>query len=590
MAVGYFLKILTINLTKKMALSIADIKTRLTERKKKQTINAAIYHQNRVKFHALTSLQNTQCQTLALNDFLGWVKQLLPNDKYAIFKQLFRFPVKTNELTGICFDKLSRIFDGRNPAFNYQFMNTEERDDWEYYRQDVLNEPEVWETMGWEHFKTEINSVLIVDMPTEPSGDKYPQPYFYFLTINNVIDYEVNAKSGNMDYIIFKQPNNTLAVIDELSYRVYKYKDAKIGEELVNNPHGLGYCPARFFWNEPIDLERPDVKKSALTKQLESLDWFLFFHLSKRHLDMYGAYPIYSGYAQNCDYVNEETGETCDGGFLRDKLGKYIYDSAGLLCKCPKCSDKRINGVGSFVEIPIPDENQVDLRNPVQMLTADVSSLKYNVDEETRLKENIIKAVVGEETEILNNQALNETQVQANYESQSQILQRVKRGFEEAQKFVDETICRLRYKDKFVSAKISYGTDFFMQSAEELRARYKTAKESGATEAELDALQNQIIESEYRNNPMQLQRMIILADLEPMRHFTHAEAIGLYDKQLISAEELQTKLHFSEYVRRFERENTNVLEFAVTLPYEKKIQIIKNTFRNYANENTGRTK
>ena len=288
---------------------------------------------------------------LPTTDFLAWVQNLIPHDKFKTFKTLFRYPVRTNEVTGICFDKLSRIFDGRNPAFNYQFQNTEQRDDWEYYRQDVLKEPEIWSTKGWEFFKTEINSVLIVDLPAEQNpADRYPTPYFYWLPIESVITFEANRTTGVMDWIIFRQPDKRIAVIDDERYRVFAEDDGgNIGELLVDNPHDLRYCPARFFWNEPMNLRDPDVKQSPLTKELEALDWFLFFHISKRHLDMYGAYPIYSGYEQSCDFTNAENGDYCDGGFLKDKQGYYRLDQAGLLMRCPKCGDKRITGAGSFV-------------------------------------------------------------------------------------------------------------------------------------------------------------------------------------------------------------------------------------------------
>ncbi|TLN29081.1 hypothetical protein FED22_19020, partial [Acinetobacter baumannii] len=208
--------------------------------------------------------------------------------------------------------------------------------------------------------------------------------------------------------------------------------------------------------NEPLSLSEPDVKQSPLTKQLEALDWFLFYHISKRHLDLYGAYPIYSGYEQSCDFSNGENGDYCDGGFLKDKQGFYRLDAAGLLMRCPKCGDSRINGVGSFVEIPIPDgDKQPDLRNPVQMLTVDRGSLDYNVEEENRLKNDIITSVVGTNEEITTRDALNEQQIQANFESQSTVLNRVKKGFEAAQQFVDETVCRLRYGGLFVSAKVN---------------------------------------------------------------------------------------------------------------------------------------
>jgi hypothetical protein len=508
-----------------------------------------------------------------------------------MFKTLFRYPVKTNEVTGICFDKLSRIFDGRNPAFNYQFMNSDQRDDWEYYRQDVLHEPEVWSNKGWEFFQTEINSVLIVDMPTEQNpGDKYPAPYFYWLPIASVIDYRANPTTGLMDWIIFRQDDKRIAVIDNEQYRIFREADnGNIGELLVENPHDLGYCPARFFWTEPLSLKEPDIKQSPLTKQLEALDWFLFYHISKRHLDLYGAYPIYSGYEQSCDFSNAENGDYCDGGFLKDKQGFYRLDAAGLLQRCPKCGESRINGVGSFVEIPIPDgDKQPDLRNPVQMLTVDRGSLEYNVEEEERLKNNIITSVVGTNEEVTTRDALNEQQVLANFESQSTILNRVKKGFEAAQQFVDETVCRLRYGGLFVSAKVNYGTEFYLSNATELRERYSKAKESGASEAELDALQNQILETEYRNNPTQLQRMLILAELEPYRHLTRNEVLDLYSKQIISESDMRVKLNFSTFVRRFEREFLNILEFGYNMPFNRKIEFITNKLNDYASESRNR--
>lgn len=565
-----------------MVLLESEIKKRIAERKKRATIDRAIAQQNRIKFHAQPTL--TAIYSQPLRDFFSWVETILPNDKAKTFKSLFRYPVHTNEVTGICFDKLSRVFDGRNPAFNYQFINNEHREDWEYYRQDILREPTIWQTLGFEFFKTDINAVLVVDIPTEADPtDKYPQPYFYWLRIEDVIDYEVNPRTGNMEYIVFRQHGGKIAVFDDEYYRIFNEgKDHNIdGAPIIEAKHNLGYCPARFFWHEPLSLDDPDVKQSPLSKQLESLDWLLFFHTSKRHLDLYGAYPIYSGYEPNCDYSNNENGDYCDGGFLRDSKGNYKFDSAGLLQKCPKCGDKRIVGVGSFVEIPIPQEGQPDLRNPVQMLTADVASLDYNVKEETRLRDSIISAVVGVDNELTNITALNEMQVSANFESQSTILNRVKKGFEQAQQFVDETICRLRYGKAFVSAKINLGTEFYIVSVEDLRKRYKDAKESGASESELDALQNQIIETEYRTNQTQLQRMLILAELEPYRHLTRQEVIDLFDKKLIDEQTLRLKLQFAERIRRFERENANVLEFGTEIPYEKKIQTIYKTIQNY---------
>lgn len=565
-------------------MDLERIKQNLLERKKSSTILRAIQHQNRIRFHVENKI-TPNFERPAL-DFIAWVEQLLPKDKAAIFKTLFQFPVKTTELTSVVFDKLSRVFDGRNPAYNYQFKTTEQRDDWEFYRQEILKEPEVWQTDGWENFKTNINSVLIVDLPKEASDtDPLPQPYFYWLPIGDVLDYRVDAKTQNMEYIIFEQPDDHVAVLDATAYRLFKMDHGEIiGSAVEDNPHDLGYCPARFFWNDPLTLEEPDIKMHPLTKVLESLDWFLFFHISKRHLDLYGAYPIYSGYESECDFENVTTGESCDGGFLINSEGEYMFGLNGTLQKCPKCGDKRIVGVGSFVEVPIPMEGEHDLRNPVQMLGVDTASLDYNVREYTRLREEIIASVVGKDEGALSVEALNETQVGANFENKGTILNRIKKGFEEAQDFVDETICRLRYGKAFISANINYGTEFYVVDPLELRQRYKMAKDNGASEAELDILQQQLIETEYRHNQTQLQRMLILAEIEPFRHFTRQEVLSMHQSQLITEKDFIIKINFTTFVNRFERENMNLIDFGSKMPFYKKINVIQQKFNDYAGE------
>ena len=104
------------------------------------------------------------------------------------------------------------------------------------------------------------------------------------------------------------------------------------------------------------------------------------------------------------------------------------------------------------------------------------------------------------------------------------------------------------------------------------------------SEADLDALLQQIIETEYRNNPQQMQRMIILGDLEPYRHLTRDEVQRLYDKQLVTIEELLVKLNFADFIRRFERENMNIITFGENIDYQKKIDTIKQRLMDYARE------
>ena len=106
-----------------MGISVEEIRKKVAERKGHDALDVAIYHQNRIKFHAQKLIQQSvYYQPTA--DFFAFVQNILPHDKYKLFVELFRYPVDTNEICEVCFDKLSRIFDGRNPSYNYQFLTS----------------------------------------------------------------------------------------------------------------------------------------------------------------------------------------------------------------------------------------------------------------------------------------------------------------------------------------------------------------------------------------------------------------------------------------------------------------------------------
>ena len=585
-----------------MAISEQELRERLRRRPKAGAIAKAIKHQDRLKFHVYKTVQMRY--SAAETDFMAFVKNLLTEQKFDMFRTLFRYPIVTSPVCELVFKKLSRIFDGQNPTFDYLFYDSSDAADWEAYRFQHLDEPEVWEEKAWKYFKTEINSILVCDLPREQRSEK-PEPYFYWVRIEDVIDFDAES-DGQMRFVVFKsfagedesgKRRYNVVVIDDERYRVYDESvlqpSAAANEgfpaPLADNPHDLGYCPAHWFWNDAIDLTEPDVKESPLTGQLEHLDWYAFFATSKKHLDLYGSYPIYSGYEEECDYADPTNGVKCDHGYLRGADGQWLIDHNGNREKCPKCGKNPLDGAGNYVTVPVPGKDWAgndipDMRNPIQMLTVDVKSLDFNVNEQERLRDLIINSVVGNDESLINEEAVNEKQVDAGFESQTNVLFRLKKGFEKIQKWADSTCCRLRYGAGFIDCNINYGTRFFLQSVAELWKNYKDAKEQGASEAVLDAIYDQIIVTEYRTNPQQMRRMRILGDLEPYRHLTREEVKALYDAKVIDEATLKEKMLFSDLVKRFERENINVLEFGEGMPYDKKIEKIAETLKSYVGD------
>ena len=567
-----------------MALDLKQIKQILQKPNKRQIIQKATLMQKRLRFHTETNIAVSDINQ-PTTIFLNWVSHLLPKDKYNVFLHLFKYPLSTPAVVEDVYRELERVFYSRNSSSSYQFIDSELAEDWQNYRRVNINEPEIWKTEGWKRMQVSPNSILIVDLPVEQTSER-PEPYFYWLEIEDVIDYET-PDGTVIDWVVFKQPENRVAVFDNISTRVFQLNEKNEISGLVSEAvHNLGYCPARFFWTTQLNEKNKDLKKNPITKELSNLDWYLFFSISKQHLDLYAPYPIYSAYEAECNYENNETGDYCDGGFLRNSNGDFKILADGSVEKCPCCSDKRIAGPGSFLEVPVPNvaEGIADLRNPVQITTIDKDSLEYNVKECVRLRNDIIISVVGSGGTVSEKEAINETQVAANFESKTSVLNALKTNFEQAQKFIEDTICRLRYGDAFISSSISWGTEFYVFTVKELYEKYKQAKDNGASEAELDAIAQQIIEVEYRNNPLVMQRMLVLKQLEPYPHKTQNEVITLFDKGLLDKKKVLLKINFSSYIDRFERENINIIEFGSNLSFQNKVSVIYKKLLEYVTE------
>ena len=570
-----------------MGLELNQIKQILQKPSKRQVIQKAVNMQRRLRFHTETNIAVSDINQ-PTTVFLDWVKRLLPKDKYNIFLQLFKFPLPTPAVVEDVYRELERVFYSRNSSSSYQFTDSELAEDWSQYRKSNLNEPEVWKTTAWKRMQVSPNSILIVDLPSVQTSTR-PEPYFYWLEIDSVIDYELSKQDENLfNWLIFNQPEHRIAVFDDTSIKIYQLNEKNEIQSLVSEAqHDLGYCPARFFWSTQLNEKNKDLKKNPITKELSNLDWYLFFSISKQHLDLYAPYPIYSAYEADCNFENNETGDYCDGGFLRNAKGEYKILNDGTVEKCPCCSEKRIAGPGSFLEVPIPNQTEgvADMRNPVQITTIDKNSLDYNVNECARLKNEIVISVVGSGGTVSEKEAINETQVTANFESKTSVLNALKTNFELAQKFIEDTVCKLRYGNAFISSSVNWGTEFYVFTVAELYSKYKQAKDNGASNSELDAISQQILEVEYRNNPLVLQRMLILKQLEPYPHKTLDEVLKLYEKKLIDEKLVKLKINFSTLVDKFERENINIIEFASNKPLREKIDIITNKLSEYVTEN-----
>jgi len=558
-----------------MQLEKNQVQQLLEKRPKKSLLQNAERHQNRLRLHGETEIENIR-NNPAYIDLLSWVESFLTRDKYNRFVQLLRLPVVSLEITQDIYQEYERIFDGQNPFFNYEFSNPDFETDFKSYLNKGLNDKNFFKTIGFEQLKYSINSILVVDMP-EDGGN----PYYYFIDISSVVDVK-SDENGAIQYLIFQIDKETVAVYDSESYRVYKVDGTKIiGEPIVDNSHDLGYCPASYFWDKNMKGSNTIEKKSPVTDVLGRLDKYLIEDTFKEYADLYGTFPIITAFEELCNF------EGCNNGFIMEDYTVTVNgvdEIQSRQVKCKACAESEEIGPGTIFEIPAPQtKDDPILSNPVEIIAPDTKSLEYVKQKLVEYAEVIREVTIGTRGRVLDNTAVNETQVFGSFESRQNILLQVASSFEKIHKFANDTVARLMYGDAFLSSTVFYGDHFFLKSVEQLMAEYEQAKKNGEPDEEIDQIYRQILVTKYKGNDDRIERAWILYNLNPEPHKTVAECTQLVTLGAMGQNDFVIKSRFNNFIAKFEREQSNVLDFGRDLDFDKKIDAINDILKTYIN-------
>lgn len=553
-------------------------------------------------------------------EFLSWVKNdiALPEDKHKLFEAMFTAPMSTTELSESIFSEFEKIFESEDVFIKPEFENPDLEQDAEEYR-NALQDDLLFKTEGMEQMRTGINSVLIVDLPPldKQTGPK-PEPYFYWLDIENVIDIELtrvrSVKTGNertdtykVEYIIFEESDNEIAVFDEEYYRIY-IKDENGNLILKEEPQqhtiyddagkvveGLGQCPARFYWTTSLHSSNPYVKASPISNSLGELKYLLWYKTAQKCSDAFGPFPIYSAMKGKCNYTNEQQ-SPCVSGYT-----EYVHNIEGEeprieKRKCPACNGKKLVGAGTVVNYPAPDgeSHTLDLRNPVQVLYPQRDALDYIDERIDSMEDDIFYNCTGwgGDSGQNNSQAKNKDQIHAGFESKETILNQVQTNVESAHGWALDAIFRIRYGKAYKGLTLNYGTKHYLKDENIKLQEYSEKKKAGMPHYELQKDREELSYYQHRNNPDMRERDRILMHLEPYPDQSIEQLILLKEKvpMAVDDEKFLLKLNFNEVIKRFEREQMNVVTFGSLLEFDKKIEIIKDTLKTYLQDEFTRAK
>lgn len=547
-------------------------------------------HEQRLVMHTEPITSTAYFPQNALREFQQKVKALLPEDKYKRFIQLLPTPLDTIESTKSIFDELSKVFNTQDGFKKVDFVTSELAEDFNEYL-NKIEDNNFWPTKGFDALKNQICSLIVVDMPAVQKTLR-PEPYYYILNTELIIDVDYNGYSGRVEYVAFSQKEKKAVVICDEFYRTFQKLDGGEWTLLNESPHttyteggevsdGLGYCPVEPFYKKNIAGSNGVNKRAPITDVLGKLDWLLFWRTSVKYFELYAAWPPFVVYETECHY-RDANGNACDNGFITYNSWDGEVNKKSSY-QCPACAKKELIGPGTVFTVPTPrnnnDFNMLDGDGPVKSVDAPVETLQYVTNRIKELEDEIYLACVGYDGDSLNNKAVNETQVSANFESKEAVLDGIKNEFQRAQKFVIDTMAKLRYGNYFVKSIVDWGNEYFLHTVDTLTQQLKDARANGMPMYYIASLRDRVIQTSSKNNPDEQNRNEILAQLEPYPD------LGLQNIALIKDDDpinYTIKLNFTTFIQQFERENGNIVTFGSLLDKDKKISIIKQKLEEYA--------
>jgi hypothetical protein len=596
-------------------LSVSELQQRIAAPKNKGLIEKCEAQHERLRYHVEPVEQFSDIGKVGHDAFMKWVETLLPADKYTSFERFYRPPVATVEVTEQVYAELGRALEADNQYIKSDFKNPENANDFEAYRIEI-GDTRFWGTEALEASKTQINSIIICDLPQVQITDK-PAPYYYLLEIcpAKVVDVDFK-KDGTAEYVIFNETGdkNTLYCYDDSFFRILQRPNDSQPYQLLHEAQhtsydaygrkiaGLGYCPARRFWNEQLTRKNRIQARAPITKVLGKLDEYLFDYVSLRYYASYGTWPITWEYedSEPKHIYPRDPKIVCNKGFfvvpapksaVSNSSGSVVVENPPTVYACEECRKSKYTGPGSVKRVSAPTgKSDSDLREPAGFINPNPEILKAAEASLERKKAEIIAAVTGAGGEPSTAQPRNELDVQSGYEQKQSYLLRFKRNIEDAQGWTDETLAILRYADDYIRNAVDLGDEFYLRTEAQLSNLYADSKKAGLPAYLLAPIRDLISQTRYRNNDEQRMKQDVLAALQPYPDLSDGElqAWVTAAPQTTNIDLLSLRNNFDSYVRRFERENQmSVVDFGSAIPFNAKIERIKARLMEYVKGDSG---
>jgi hypothetical protein len=490
------------------------------------------------------------------------------------------FPLPVVNIAQKNLSDIYKVFDSRNSYFHYQINNRGAQDELSPMLEKMS--PVRWiEEQGRKVLSNQPCSVVVIDK------DEMGQPYLILVDIDRVIDAEFTNEC-ELEYIMFKHSKKGdvqyVALYDADSYRVYREDEDDKGDPTLilesDTPHSLGKCPARMFISNPLNSRVGFSRWSPLAATISKMHEWTAFDAYKRYADHYAAFPMIQIPEEICEI------EGCKDGLIPEER-HYVEDgqkhTRTEYTECPACAKRETVGPGVVIEMSVKQTKDDPDIPDTKFVDTPVKSLEYLDKKLDRIERNISLNSVGVD-KLMELEAVNEQQVNGAFETRKNVLLNIKRHFDDLYSWILVCTVKLVRPDVRINVHGDFGTDFYLESENEIQILFERAKKSGLPASEVEMLYKQLIETKYRNDPGKQTRTELLYLIDPMPFDNEETAIRKVQMGTVTEEDMILHDNLVAWVNRFETEQGPINQFGIMLPLSARLNSIRTILKSYRNE------
>lgn len=503
--------------------------------------------------------------------FLNWVKTIFKTDNFLSFYKYLRHPLPSAKLINDdVYPQLRRVFHADDA----------------FFRHIVWGKNETCHELNSENFDKELfdailfnhNSIVVEDISIEDNQ------YREIISIKNIV--AVDCDREKIHRVAYRsclenedgEEIKGYTYIDDKQYIFFDQEYNVVKESL----HDLEECPADWVSFRNMFVDNNVVKKSIFSYALVDLEEYVFLKTLQRMTEPNGAIPVTT--------MLKTDDKKADGNFkklLSDKepLSSTSFTAANPFTINPISSSESQIQAGTIVRIPVaPDDNghvNMDvIKNYFQFHYIPVDAMNYLNDRIKEIEEKIKASLIGDYKEG-NDTAKNEMQVKKGKDNKADNLRWLSEELSRIKKISDyKTLALLHGKDN-VSVEAFFGTDFFLDSIDDLYDSFKKAPNA----IERRKILKRISQTKNKNNTQQANRDKILYSIIPYPSDQDFNSAMQRAEQMDPfVFELQTR--FDYWISMFEAEYGQIDEFYEGLGDIKesaKIITINNLIKNIIN-------